>query len=577
MRGVPHWAGLFIVFALTACAPTSPPGTRAGPDGPSAPAVTGPVKTLTLAQINSVPSFGPWEFSNTSGGGATLVEIHTMGLTTQNERGQNAPRLVTRLPSFDDGTVVILPDGRMQTTWKLRPDVTWHDGAPFTAEDVAFSHELFLEFPSSISAASPFISRIDTPDPHTVLITWKTTFYNALDLNHRSLWLFPKHVLGQIFEKEKEGFLNQSFFTNEYINLGPFRLVDWGLGENQVFERYDRYFLGRPKVDRIIIRSIADPVTILTNLKAGAIDMAAEKTLLTDVYADLGDEWQRSGEGTLLQRQENWRYIWFQFDPQWARPIEMSQDVRFRRGLAYGWDRESLRDLILGRFDSRLTSGDTFMEAIDPRGEIVGKPFARYTYDQNRASQELADAGWRRGPDGRLLNQSGQQVQIEVRGNPPDVKELAVVAAGWRLLGIDVSEFIPAPALGRDNEYKSKFPGVETRARGNSDSVFSSFDGRLGSGPHNRWQGQNTSHYANPAFDRLLDRLFSTLDSREQALIMKDLGELMGTDLPALPMYFRISFMSVRNTVRGPIYEDFPNTRQSGGAVSRNAHLWERV
>lgn len=58
---------------------------------------------------------------------------------------------------------------------------------------------------------------------------------------------------------------------------------------------------------------------------------------------------------------------------------------------------------------------------------------------------------------------------------------------------------------------------------------------------------------------------------------MKEMGDLMADDLPALPMYFRISFMSIRNTVKGPIHDDFPNTRQSGGAVARNAHLWERV
>lgn len=577
MRVVHSWLACLLLAAV-GCAPMSTGGPRDVAGGDPGGAPSGP-KTITLAQINAVPSYGPWEFSNTSGGGASLAEVHSMGLTTQDQRGNVAPRLVGSLPSFDSGTIVVSPDGRMQTTWKLRPDVTWQDGVRFTSDDVVFSYLVHShpELRSSITAASPFIERMDTPDPLTAVITWKTTFYNALDLNHRALWLLPRHILGEAFEGDKEAFRALPYFTTDYVNLGPFRLVDWGLGENQVFERYDGYFLGRPKVDRIIIRSIADPTTILTNLKAGALDMAAEKTLLTDVYTELRDEWRQTGAGVLIPRQENWRYIWFQFLPEYARPLELSQDVRLRRGLAYGWDRESLRELILPGFDVRLTSGDTFMEAIDPRGEAVGKPFARYQYDQNRALQELTDGGWRRGPDGRIRNPAGEIVQVEARGNPPDVKELAVIADGWRRLGLEVSEFIPPPALGRDNEYKSKFPTVETRARGNSDGIFSSFDGRLGSGPQNRWQGANTSHYANPVLDRLIDKLYATPDQREQALTMKEMGELMAEDLPALSMYFRISFMSVRNTVKGPIFEDFPNTRQSGGAVARNAHLWERV
>jgi len=577
MRRISHAATSLILLLVVGCAPTTPSRPTDGSDTREARTGPGPVKTLILAQINAVPMYGPWEFSNTSGGGATFVEIHTQGVTTQDDRGQIVPRLATRLPSFDDGTIVVLPDGRMQTTWSLRSDVTWHDGAPFTAEDVVFSQAVHTAFPSSINGYAPFIERIETPDPHTVVITWKTTYYLALDFHHRNMWLFPKHRLSAAFENERGELLSNPYFTSEYIQLGPFRLVDWGLGENEVFERYDGFFLGRPRVDRIIIRSIGDPTTVLTNLKAGAIDIAAEKTLLTDAYADLRDEWARSGEGTLLQRQENWRYIWFQFDPQWARPIEMSQDVRIRRGLAYGWDRESLRELILGDFDQRLTSGDTFMEASDPRGEIVGKPFARYTYDPTRASQEMAEAGWRRSPDGRLLGQAGEQVQVETRGNPPDVKELAVLAGYWRSLGIEVTEFIPPQSLGRDNEYKSKFPSVETRARGNSEGIFSSFVGRDGSGPQNRWQGANTGHYNNPAYDGLYDQLRSTLDPRDQTRIIRDLAEILATELPALPMYFRISFMSVRSTVRGPIFQDFPSTRGSGGALSRNAHLWERV
>lgn len=114
------------------------------------------------------------------------------------------------------------------------------------------------------------------------------------------------------------------------------------------------------------------------NLHAGAVDIAAEKLFPSDTYVQIRDEWARTGEGMLLERQDNWPYVRFQFDAQWARPVEMSRDVRIRRGLLYGIDRDALRETVLPGFAG--TSGDTFMVARDPRGPVVGQPYARYPY-----------------------------------------------------------------------------------------------------------------------------------------------------------------------------------------------------
>ncbi len=579
MRVVPRSLIWMALLVFGGCAPTTPASPGAETVAASRATLDdGASKTIVLVQNNPIKMFGQWEFSNTSGGGASLAEIHTMGIITQDDLGRVVPRLATAMPSIDDGSIAVLPDGRMNMTWRLRPDVTWQDGTPFTADDVLFSYAVTTtpELRPSITALAPFIERVEALDRFTFMATFKYTYFNALYFDHRNYWLFPKHLLADSLQNDVEGFLDLPYFRDQYIHLGPFRVVDWGLGENMVFERYDGYFLGRPKVGRIIIRAIADPTVILTNLKAGSVDMAAEKTLLTDAYTDLREEWSRTGEGTLVARQENWRYLWFQFNPDFARPLELSQDVRLRRGLAYGFDREALRELILPGVEG--TRGDTFLIASDPRNDIVGRPFAKYIYDPVQAERELASGGWQRAADGRLLNPSGAHVQVELRGNPVDVKELAVISAGWRGLGLDVNEYIPPPALGRDNEFKSKFPTVETRARDQNEGVFSSFDGRSGAGPQNRWLGINTGHYANPALDRLIDKLYATLDPRERGLIMKDLGDIMADDLPAMHIYYRISFMSIRSVVRGPINQDFANTTGgSGGSVARNAHLWERV
>jgi ABC-type transport system substrate-binding protein len=144
---------LLALLSLLGCA--APPPAATGGERASAPAGSAPSspKALVIGQLNAIKSYGPWGFSNTSGGGASLAEVHTLGLVTEGPQGGIATRLAATLPTVDDGSVVMLPDGRMQTTWKLRTDVTWHDGRRFTADDMVFGAEIVRdpELPSSIA------------------------------------------------------------------------------------------------------------------------------------------------------------------------------------------------------------------------------------------------------------------------------------------------------------------------------------------------------------------------------------------------------------------------------------------
>lgn len=77
-------------------------------------------KTLAVGALNSVKGFSPWLIGTTGGGARSLFEIHINGLVTTDAQGNLEPRLAARLPSFEDGTITVLPDGRMQTIWMLR-------------------------------------------------------------------------------------------------------------------------------------------------------------------------------------------------------------------------------------------------------------------------------------------------------------------------------------------------------------------------------------------------------------------------------------------------------------------------
>src|SRR5581483_4059975 len=154
---------LLVVLGQMACASAGPPSSAA--PSASAPVVTAPDeganKTLVVAQANQFATLGPFGSNNTSGGGATLMGIHTNGLMSLDDQGNAVGRIAVGAPSLADGSLAVLPDGRMQTTWHLRPDVTWHDGAPFTAADIAFTQRVRARItPGNPEDAGPYIESV---------------------------------------------------------------------------------------------------------------------------------------------------------------------------------------------------------------------------------------------------------------------------------------------------------------------------------------------------------------------------------------------------------------------------------
>ena len=554
------------LIAIAGCAPAAAPANqRQAAPQPSQP------KQLILAAPRPVPGFGIWNI-NEAYGAPSVWNIHSNGLTTLDQSGAIVGRLAAALPSIDDGSLVVSSDGTMRTTWRLRPNLKWHDGAPFTADDLAFGWQVNSDpaIPGERSAQARSIDSVTATDPLTAVITWKTTFYRALQMDLREFWPLPGHLLVDAVAQDKQGFQNLPYWTTEYVHLGPFRLADYGLGQTLVFERVDDYFLGRPKLDKIIIQVIGDANTVLTNVKAGAVDITTEQSMPPDLVLALRDEWQQTRAGTAITRQGAMYYFKVQFDPQWASPPELSRDPRIRQALYMALDRQGMRDILFPGVPGTAT--DTFVLDSDPRLPVVGKPFARYPYDPTAAAQRLAEAGWR-SAGGRMLNQSGAPVELSVRASPPNAKEVSIAASNWRQLGIDVSEEIDPPALAANPEHRASFPSFTGAARGYGDLIFPNFDSRSIPMAQNRYTGQNLGAYTNPALQRIIESLYGTMDPQSQAVLLRDAGEILAMDLPALPLYFRAEFMTVANGVRA-VVDDYSATQS--GTIARHAHLWDR-
>src|SRR4029453_17915144 len=153
-----------VALALAACAPAAP----ARPEVRDAPGVAAPAapKTLTVALEDEPDTLGYrlGVTSNTTGGNLQLGVHQT--LVRGDERGEFHPMLAVELPSQAAGTWTLRPDGTMQTGYRIRQNVSWHDGTALTAKDFVFAWTVSGDaaIPQSNHNVAPQISRIDTPD-----------------------------------------------------------------------------------------------------------------------------------------------------------------------------------------------------------------------------------------------------------------------------------------------------------------------------------------------------------------------------------------------------------------------------
>jgi peptide/nickel transport system substrate-binding protein len=517
-----------------------------------------------------VKGLGPFYIATTSGGVSFVSEIHTISLVSDDSSGAMVPLLATRLPTLADESVQVFPDGRMQTTWQLHPHARWHDGQPFTADDFVFGWQVQTdpEVPLSRWPGLDRIERVEAVDAHTIRIDWTSTYYQALSIGVKAISPMPTHLLRETHASSKEAFLNLPYWTSDYVHFGAFRLVDFGLGESLIFERFESFFLGRPKVEQIRLHVIGDQNTLYANLLAGTVDIAPEATLSEELAFQLHEQWQGTRGGQVFHVPASLNFLAPQFNPAVAAPRELATDPQTRRGLFLGLDRDAIRDVLYPGLTG--LEGDTLLLPGDPRRDIVGSPLARYRYDPRAAMQTFTQAGWQRDGAGRITRQNGEPVELAVRGTRGAGQKSAAIAADhWRQLGLTIKEELVPASLVLDLKYRVEYTGVEWTSKSTGDNTLQFFLTSQLPTPQNRYSGGNRGSYSNPVFDQLADRFYVTVDPTEQGRILKDIGELWAADFPILPVVFSLKLVAVRAGLHS-LSEEYASWR------ARSAWAWSR-
>lgn len=503
-----------------------------------------------------------------------LFELIHQSLMTYDDQAQPVPRVARALPSLSDGTWRVFDDGTMETVWRLRDGVFWHDGRRFSAEDVIFSWRLFNDssLPVSSRRVARLIDGMEAPNDTTVVMHWRARYAFANQISGFDLTLLPAHILQTSFDLRREQLAGHPYWRNEFIGLGPYRVERWPSGSSIELTAFDRYFLGPPRADEVSVRFLPDDNTAMAAVLAGNVDVVLPRRAVHGVIQSVRERWTNDGTGVLSVLPG---FSWTFLAPQFLGPQpEELQDPRIRMALAHAIDRGAIAEAAIG---DRSLASDLWVPVSDPRYRLLAEGAPHYDFSPERARDLFREAGWRRESSDDVLVRQGRRFEVELTTTTGWERLVALVAEYWRNIGVSVKETVLSLGAVTDRQGRAGFSSVEL-ANGVPDLAL--LDGRLHSSntpsAENQFVGANRGHYANRELDALFERLWVSLDPTERQAIERDIARLILNELPIIGLLFYPAMAMVRRNVRNT---RVPRTVAPVGRLSMtwNAHEWEKA
>jgi peptide/nickel transport system substrate-binding protein len=536
------------VLVLAACSPAvSTPSSDASQSRSSAP------KRITLAVQENVSLL--W------GSGADVVgELYLAGLVALDPDHLPRAQLAEAVPTLENGLWRVLDDGRMEMTWKLRPDVRWHDGVPLTAEDVVFSALTPTEFPELQLRSSSIYRSIDSIralDDRTIVAIWKTPHARADWLfSHQLALPFARHIVESGYRDNKEGFTNLRYWSTEMVGSGPFTVKEFVPKSHLLLSAFDQYVFGRPKIDEIEIRFIDDANTLMANLLAGSVDLTLGSGLSVSRAKQIEEHWR---EGTLIYGPPASSRAAY---PQFIDPDPSIQaNLQFRRALAHAIDRQELID----SFQAGLGAPAHMLIADKgPDYEAISPSVQRFDFDARRSAQLIEQLGYTRGADNVLRDAANVELSLPLWA-APDASELALaVSEYWRRIGIVPQPHIVPPDA--DRSVMPSRPAIQMAALQTTlDTRFHSSDAPL---PANGFRGSNRARYMNPELDALLDGYFTEIRPPEQRRTLGDVVKHIAENVVVIHIFYDIVPQLMNRRVTNV-------TPRSTLSQAWNSHQWD--
>jgi len=481
-------------------------------------------------------------------------------LASYDPDGNVVPILAAELPGVASGT---LARDLTWVTWRLKRGVTWHDGKPFTAEDVVFTWEFVADPATSAVTSGSFreITRIETLDSHTVKIVfgkpqpfWADAFCGVRGL------VIPKHL----FDAYRGARSREAPANLRPVGTGPYRFVDFKPGDLVRAELFPGYHVpGRPFFDTVEMKGGGDAVSAARAvLQTGEYDYAWNMQVEDDILVRM----EQGSKGRInIWSTGNSEHIQLNNTDPWTEvdgersslrtTHPLLTDPAVRGALNLLVDRSAVQEQIYGR------QGQTTANYLTAPARFASRN-TRWEFNVEKAAQILEAAGWKRGGDG-IRAKDGRRLKLvyQTSINAPRQKTQQIVKQAAARAGIEVelksvtaSVFFSSDPANPDT-YPHFSADVQMYTNGpnapDPQYFMNQFVSWEVASRANKWQGRNVTRWRSEEYDRAYNASDVEVDPVKRAALFIKMNDLIIQNVVLIPVLWRNGVSASAASLRG--------------------------
>lgn len=421
----------------------------------------------------------------------------------------------------------VSPDGRT-ILFKLRPNVRWHDGAPFTADDVKFTYDKLIDpaVKTPFGADFQLVKDVRVIDPLTLQVTYKEVFAPALE--SWGIGIIPKHIYEQ-------GDFNSHPANRAPIGTGPFKFKEWKTDEKIVLDANPDYFEGAPFLRRYIYRIIPDQSVQFLELRNQSID---EMGLTPDQWGAYPEFFKHYNKF----RYPSFSYTYLAFN----LTMQPFSDLRFRQAVAHAVNKSEIIQGVMRGMGKPATG------PFPPQSWAYDPAVNDYAFDPVKSRALLADMGFADTDHDGYLELNGKPFTFTIISNQGNkIRSLAaeIIQSQLKAVGIRtqvrvvewsafIHQFIDKRA------FEAAIMGWSLSRDPDQYPIWHS--SQTGEGQY------NFIAYKNTDVDRLLETGRRTFDMNVRIKTYHQIHRILANDLPYLFLYYPEALPVVHKRFHGP-------------------------
>ena len=493
----------------------------------------------TAGVEDNQPASGGWLIYHIASEPATLNPITA---TDAYESTINSGFIYETLTERDQETLKIVPllaksweisDDKLKYRFKLREDVKWHDGVPFTAEDVVFSYKMIMDPKVDAPHLRSYyqeILNVEATNEYEVEFTYARPYFLALEFCG-GMPIVPKHLFD-------EGDFNKNPYGRKPVGTGPYKFVNWSTGSEIVIQKNENYWGEMPDLQRVVFKIINDRTVAFQVLKRGDLDLSG----LTPI------QWDRQSDTKVFRNNFN-KYKYFRPNYSfigWNMEKPFFSDSRVRSALTHLLNRELILNKVL------LDLGAIVTNPFYINSPEYDKSIHPLTFDPQKAKELLMEAGWIDTDNDGVRDKDGVKFDFEFllpSGSETGEKIATILKEELDKVGIVMKI------------RKTEWAVFTTRLNERRfDAVTLGWSMGVESDPYQIWSstqikggGSNFVGFDNKRADELINEARQEFDRDKRIELYREFSEIVHKEQPYTFLFCNMSTVAVSNRFRNVV------------------------